>query len=82
MANSQTDPGSTASSTTSEMGRSTKRTQALSSAWFGVLQEKVLTKTSDVLATVEKGNELSDELKKEGDLVCGVIDRNQAVLSQ
>ena len=28
-------------------------------------------KASDVWATVEKGNELSDELKKEGDLVVG-----------
>jgi len=68
-----TDPGSTASSTTSEMGRSAKRTQALSSAWFGVLQRESVFdgKASDVWATVEKGNELSDELKKEGDLVVG-----------
>ena len=45
---------------------------------WGSARESV-DKDSDVLATVEKG---SDELKKEGDLVCGVIDRNQAILSQ
>jgi hypothetical protein len=74
-----TDPGSTASSTTSKMGRSAKRTRALSSEWFGILQEKVLTK-SVVFDNGGEGNELSDELKKEGDLVVG--DRQEPCHSQ
>jgi hypothetical protein len=62
------DPGSTASSTTSEMGHSAKRTQTLSSAWFGILQENGWMKWV-LFGSGGEGSEMSDELKEDGELV-------------
>jgi len=68
-----TEPGRTASSTTSEMGHSAKRTQTLSSAWFGDSVRECVDEMSAVWQWWE-GSEMSDEMEEDGS--SEVIDSN------